>query len=334
MNGWPALVLLVGCGGGKRNGNDTPPRLTDTGWFTATTDPLACPDRFVATVPEGGETGWYWRDRPEVFTATVVRDAYAATLVDGPGNRLDSTLEWDDAGLSFTVVWDGWLSPTTDYTLTLSDCTGTQQVSFTTSVLGRDLTIDPEDLIGNTYLVDLQGADWVEPPLLGALVSQFLTAPVLIGVRLADDAQLDVIGSAGLVDPLGVVTQNLSAPSWEFPVADFSEQPFVDLAAESVVLPFNNGIEILDIGITDFVLQATLAVDGSALGGGVLSGLADTRNLGALFDDADNPDAVCTLAAAAGAECESCPDGELYCLSLRAIDVDAEQVPGLVLIDN
>ncbi len=65
------LLLVLGC---KGDDEPEPEKLLDTGWFTDTaavaTNPDTCPHRFVSTFPAGGESRWYYRDRPSAFVAT------------------------------------------------------------------------------------------------------------------------------------------------------------------------------------------------------------------------------------------------------------------------
>lgn len=328
-----ALLLVVACSGDEPV---PPPDLTDTGWFdTATTKvPPPCEDRVVTTVPEAGEDRWYWRDRPVVFTETDAVDAYAAYLVeDETGTRIDATPVWNEEGTSFTLEWDGWLEGSTAYTLFVTDCEQTIEVPFETGPLGAPLALTDAELRGRTYLLDLAGADWIEPPVLSALIQVYFTTPILLGVRYVDGPAIDLLAAPGEVDPLGVVTQDPSADTWNFPIADFSGSPFVDAEAPQIELLYDAyGTEVA-IPVTDFVLQGTFSADGERLGGGVLEGLGDTRSVGALLGD-DRPEAICELAAGAGVECIPCADGLSFCLFLRAEALEGTWVPGLTLVER
>jgi hypothetical protein len=156
---------------------------------------------------------------------------------------------------------------------------------------------------------------------------------VVLGVRYADERSIDLMAAPGLVSDLGVVTQDRNVPSWNFPLADFSQSPFVDAQAPSIELTYDDGADGVAIPVADFVLQGTFSADGTRLGGGVLEGLGDTRNVGALLGD-DAPNAVCDLAAGFGVECIPCADLLPYCLRLRAEALEAEWIPGLELVER
>jgi hypothetical protein len=327
------VIAAAGC---ARHGDDKGPALLDTGWFTTgdLPDPENCDNKVVTTVPETGETGVYWRDRPAVFTATPDQAAYTAWLQKATGERIPTTMVWDDgAGLSFTLEWDGWLEANTDYVLGYQDCAAVHEVPFRTSEFGRPLSIDPGELAQRTYQLDLVGATWVEPGGLGGVLSLFFTTPILLGVKYADDTKIDLLGAPGVVDELGVVRQDPFAPTWDFPMADFTQAPYLDVSVSSIVLQYQAGAAY-DVPIEDFVLQGTFSADGNRLGGGVLSGLGDTRNLGPLVNDPDNPSAICYLAETVGASCVPCRDAQPYCLYVVAIDLEGVGLSGVTLVES
>ncbi len=327
------VALAVGCSG-STTPDDGPP-LTETGWFEDTGQTNQnCPDRFVATVPEDGTQGWYWRDRPQVFSSTSNPSAYSAWIEGPGGERIETELRWDEgAGQSATLEWDGYLEPSTDYTLAVKDCFSVQEVGFRTSELGTPLSVAPQQLEGNTYLLDLAGATWVEPAALAGIIQVYFTTPVLLGVTYADPERIDLLGAPGLLDQLGNVRQDPNAPTWDFPLASFDQSPFLDVQAESIVLSYSDYGADVDIPVEDFVFQATFQPDGAALRGGVLVGLGDTRGIGALLGD-DRPEALCELAEGLGVTCLPCTDGGPYCLNVRAERVDGELVPNLSLSEQ
>jgi hypothetical protein len=327
-----ALALaLAGCSGPEAQ----PPKLLDTGWFETTShslDPENCPDKFVTTIPENGDGGWYWRDRPQFFAATANHAMYDAWLQDASGQRLDTEMYWDDAdggaGLEGYLRWEGYLEAETVYTMGLTDCAYHTEITFTTSALGKPLSDDPSDLIGQTFVLDLAEAYWVEPSLLGGVIREYFNEPILLGVQYADDDQIDLLGAMGETDILGGVSQNLGEETWAFPLADFTDAPFVSAPADRVVFTFQG----YEFPAHDFLLEGTLSADGQRFGGGVLSGLVDTRNAGPLIGTSDDPNALCELAAGFGIACEQCPGGDPYCLFLKAVDLDGEVQSNLVLV--
>ena len=328
------VILAAGCNGKEPEGDGG--NLLDTGWFTSTgtpIDPENCPDKFKTTSPADGATDWYWRDRPTLYTETTNQAAYDAWIQTTDGERVDAELVWDTAtGLSFTLEWEGALEPDTTYELGIEDCASARVLTFTTSSLGRPLEIEPEALVGNTYLVDLVGAEWVQPAALAGVLQQYFNTPILLGIRLADDEYVKLVGAPGAVDTLGNVTQDRSSPTWNFPLADFTEAPYLDVAAPQIEFQYNDAGTSIQVPVEDFVLTGTLSSDGTELGGGVLSGLGDSRYIGAELLGGD-PGDLCVLAEGLGVDCVPCSDGQPYCLQLVARSLEGTLLPELVITD-
>lgn len=326
-----AALALTGC---KKQADPPPDRLLDTGWFVDTAaralDPDTCPSRFVDSRPAGGEGQWYWRDRPVLFTATDNREAYDAWLVDGFGNRLDTELVWAETGVSFELQWEGFLEPSTDYTLWRRDCSVTEAIEFRTSELGAPITEGAASLVGTTFRLDLVNATWVEPGALSTLLALYFTTPILLGVQYADGSHLDLLGAPGAVDTFGAVAQQTSAPTWDFPIQPFDQQPYFEAEVDFIQLDYNTGSQVVAIPVQDFRLFGTIGPDGASFGGGEISGLADTRDLGVVLGD-DDDDAICEFAESLGVSCQPCDDGQPYCLKIIGEDVEGTRVDGLTL---
>jgi len=326
-----AALALSAC---KKDEEPPPERLLDTGWFVDTAaraiDPDTCLSRYVSSIPEGGESKWYWRDRPYLLVATDNEAAYDAWLVDEDGNRIDSTLVWDEGGLGFTIEWDGFLAPDTEYTLWRSDCAVTESLVFHTSTLGAPLEGGPEALVGTTFRLDLVNATWVEPGALSTLLALYFNTPILLGVQYADSTNLDLLGAPGEVDNFGGVEQQSGAATWDFPIQPFDQQPYFEAEVSSITLEYDSGGDTLQIPVQDFVFVGTVAPDGSELGGGQISGQADTRSLGVVLNS-DDPNAICEYAESLGVSCRACNDGQPYCLTIIGEDVKGVRVDGLTL---
>lgn len=329
-----ALLLLGAC----KKEQPPPPKLMDTGWFSTDTvvDPDRCAHKVAARVPEDGETDVYWRDRPQIYVSEPDPTAYEAWLVRADdGSTVPTSAEWSHDGLSVTLVPDDFLQASTDYELWARDCAGVTTSSFRTGPLGAPMEQAPSQLVGNTYLLDLVGAEWVEPPALAGLIAVYFNNPILLGIQYADPLRIDLIGAPGVSDAFGVVEQDPVSASWDFPIADFSSSPFLDASSDEVTLQYSLGYgDAITIPVEDFVLQATFSPDATRLGGGVLSGLGDTRNLGELLGDPDNPAALCELAGGLGVTCQPCADGQSFCLRLVARDLEGTLIPGLELVEN
>ena len=313
------LLWLAACTG---PGADTGPTI-DTGWFTEEPDP-ECTDTVLSTAPAADAQDWYWRSPPVVQAATDERDVYSATLRDAAGVDIATTPRWVANQLILDLETP--LDASTDYELVTTDCRGRSVHPFRTGPLGEALTLGPTDLTGRAYAVDIGGARWEEPPGIGALMGLYFSDPILIGVEWSSPDVLDLLGGQG-VEISGQVTQFTSQPTWDFPIADFDTAPFFSAQAPSITIEFNDVALI----IHEFRLEATFSADGSVMGGGWVSGLGDTRYLGPVLNQGDNPDAACNITEGFGAECIACPDGEPYCLPMSARDAQGTWVEGLRL---
>jgi len=318
------LLALVGCPSSQETG----PTL-ETGWFvdTGAVDTENCADQIVALVPEDLQTNWYWKDPLKVWTQTANAQAYDVQLFDAAGEELALSQQWSDDGLSFEVQVAQGLDGAASYRLVARDCAGEQEVNFETSVYGKPLLLEPSDLIGNAYIVDFGQADWVEPGGFGSILSLYFTTPVLFGVQFADATMVDFVGSQGWIDDLGGIHQYLAEPVWDFPIASFVSAPYFLIEPTFVEIAFSG----VTVPIHDFSLAATFSDDGATMGGAVVRGLGDTRQMGGLVGSPDDPMAICELAASMGAPCEACPDDEMTCIRLRAEKLVGVLVPGLTL---
>jgi hypothetical protein len=322
---WALLVALSGC----TRDDPEPPALLDTGWFTSTgtVDPYNCQHKIVDWTPEPDAQGVYWRDKPVVYTLTDVPHAYQAWIETTDGVRLDTEMRWN--GLSFEIYWEGQLEASTDYVLGLQDCAELRYSSFRTSPLGAPFTIETNELAGRTFQLDLLGAQWVEPPQLAGIMQQYFTTPILLGVKFADDTRIDLIGAPGITDDLGIVSQDKSAATWDFPITDFTTAPYLETSVDRIVLKYID----TEIPVEDFLLQATFGPDGTTIGGGVLEGLGDSRNLHEIIPGNGDENMLCELAAGLGVSCVPCADGQPYCLYLKARDLEGSLLPNLVLVE-
>lgn len=318
-----AALLAGGCGK-----TDPANRLMETGWFVDTGDFSAegCKAKLGGVEPSHESTGWYHRDAPSLWVTHADPTAYTIELVDEHGQPAPVTPVWDATELNLTFRLDAPLQPDTGYVVSVTDCAANHRSSFRTSSLGMPMQIDPRDLVGRTWHLDMLGANWIQPGGAEALIQLYFSAPALLGVRYADDERIDLLGAPGLVDPFGALYQDVGA-TWDFPTGDFAP-PFFESQANVVVFQFQ-GVEI---PIHDARLAATVSPDGRSLGGGELSGLGDTRGLGSFLPAGGSEGAICDLAESLGIDCQACPDGEPYCMFLEARQIDGALVEGLTLV--
>lgn len=323
-----AALVLTGCP--RKDGLTEGPRLTDTGWFTDTADLVGedCRYRLVTTLPEDGTTGWYWRDPLTMYVSTASQERYETYLVDGAGVRLPTEPVWSDDGLSATLTVDGGLNADHTYAWHLRDCLEERVVSFSTSGLGAPLVGGATSVKGNTYVLDLANADWVQPAGLGPVLALYFDTPILLGVENATASTVEFIGAPGAAAAGGGLMQDREASTWDFGDASFLSAPYFEASVAEVVFAFQG----TSVPVSSFGLAGTFAADGGSLGGVTLGGLADTRQLGALLGDPDNESALCDYAETLGLSCDPCEDGEVFCMVLSVENVTAQQVEGLELV--
>lgn len=294
------LLALVACGGDKSD--DT------AAGDTAGTDSCTIT---VTTTPSSDAVNAYYRGTIEFRLSAADSTATIETSI--PGTQSTSA----DGK---TVIWTPSepLAPSTAYSATLHYCGGDAVLNFTTSELGGDIA-DTDSLVGKAFALDLLQARIVEPAGIGAVLSQFLTQDILVGVESVDGDSIQMIGAIG-ADGAATPTQNFCDPTIPFPEANFAEAPFFSIGPADTTL----NVAGFAITIGQLNITGTLAPDGSYFGGGTLSGTIDTRPLAPLLDDSGDPGAICNLAVSFGVTCEACPaDGEPYCLNLVADQIVA-----------
>ena len=315
-------LVLIACK------SPTPTPLLPTGWFSDTGDsdaPQGCRDDVVQTRPEAGDA-WYWRDSPRISVSSDDRTAYQAYVIDAEGYRLPSELVWTDGSLTATVQLDAPLRPDSDHVLRIVDCEGTREVPFRTSTLGLPFEAGVTSIAGKTFHVDLQGADWVQPAGIAALLTLYFDSPGLIDVAYVTDQQLQLRFTLGYYTD-GEIRQDSGRQLIPFPTVGFGDNPYFEAQADRVDLSFSGAT----IPVYDFAFSGTFSASGSAIGGASVSGIGDTRFAGQLLGD-DSPDAICSLAAGFGVQCVMCPTDRLpYCLPVSVVNVEGTWLPHLTL---
>lgn len=333
---FPMIVLALAACNNDKDGtetgdpDDTGVVVDDSGGGGDDTDSLPPPCEIVPLeiTPEDGQTGWYFRDPMAITFSDAVTDATIQVL-DPAGAEVATTIEWADGNFQATVTPVDGLAGSTTYSLHIEVCQYTGSVSFTTDVYGDPMSVEASTLIGGTYLFDLGEAEVTEPEDLGYLLALYLTQPLLIGVKDANDSELTLIGAQGYLKSDGTYRQE-GDDVWSFPAADFTTAPFFSAYTESITIDYAGTA----IPLGDFHLEGTFAPDGTSIGGAAASGLGDTRNMGPLLGLDEDPNAVCGLIAdlALGVTCEACfSDGEPYCLYLEVEFANAELLPDFTL---
>lgn len=277
--------------------------------------------------PGDGSAAVYYRTSIS-WNFTAVDETAAVTLT-GPNGAVAGTGSFTGN----TYVWNPGtpLDPSTTYQLSLSFCGGekTADTSFTTSGVGA--STDVATLTGKTYLLDLTAPDvnFIEPPGVGSLLqAQLDGVSVLVGVRTANATQIDMIGAIG--DDSTPPQQDLCTESIPFPLADFDENPYFEIGPEDTTIT----VAGLSVSIDDLKISGAFSPDQTVIAGAVLEGKVDTRPLVDLFAEGGADDAVCTLVGQFGVNCEDCGGGEVFCLSLKVNNINAEILANTTLVER
>jgi hypothetical protein len=179
-------------------------------------------------------------------------------------------------------------------------------------------------LENRSYAVDLNAANFVKPEGVGSLLGSLLTQNILIGVVTADESEITMMGA---LSEEGSTRQDVCSATFDFPIAaDFTTAPYFSVSSEALKIAISG----FEISINDFTLSGDFSADGKQMGGAVLAGQIDARDLSGVLVDSgliteDNPDEVCGLVSAFGVACEECADSEKYCLSILVNDIYADE---------
>ncbi|MDP6935623.1 MAG: hypothetical protein QGG40_22075 [Myxococcota bacterium] len=303
---WLAAVLLVGC---EDNGSGK----VGSGELEDTADDFECVATIAQIEPEDGTESWYYLD-PVLVTFTDDGREATATLLDADGNEVPSSLVLSAENLLGEVVADDGLTGGESYTLQVEVCEDSGSAAFTTSVYGAGLDVEPEDLVGRTYIFDFGEASYLEPEGLTWALELYMNAPLLFGIQAADATSLDILLAQGTLKNDGTYKQDTALQTWAFEGADFSAAPFFAADTESVTIDYS-GIEI---PFEDFHVEGTFAPDAESIGGGLVQAIADTRYMGPLLNLDDEVDSICNMAADLKVDCIECSDGNPYCLPFEA----------------
>ncbi len=329
----PLALLALGCNPDtdKDEGDTTDTDLdTDSGdTDSGDTDDtnVACETTVSSVSVEDGAVDVYYRGSITVsFDGDAASDGATFTLVDATGAAVPFQTTWAEGNVMATLDMVG--TPASAHTLSVSLCDVMTVVGFTTSGTGSPLTIDPAELVGDTFVFSFAQSTIVDPPFLDLLKGRFLTAPILLGVTSVDATNIDILGGLGTLNDRGEYRQ-LNLPTWDFPVADFAGQPYFQASTDVITIMYGD----VAIPVHDFAFSGTFRADGSAIEEATAGGFCDTRYMGPALGQPDNPNAVCDFAEAAGIPCLPCADGEVYCVNVWAVDITAELVDGLTLVE-
>ena len=253
-------------------------------------------------------------------------DLATFVLTDEEGGLLAFEVAWESGDYLAVVTPDLPLADSSAYVLEVDVCDLSTDVTFSTGIYGGDLDGEPSTLEHNTYVLDLEEVTFSTPENFELLLGMFGVSPLLVGIAQADSETLTLHVAEGKKKVDGSYALLADGRSWTFDPADFTEQPYFHAQQSEVSLNYDGN----ELPIRDFVIEGTFAPDGSSMGGLVVGGVADTRELSAAFFESE--EGVCELMADWGISCIPCEDGVELCLEVLAEDAVALIEPDLDII--
>lgn len=299
-----------------------------------TPDPCAGAPGLLSVSPESDADDQYISSVSATWDA-VPEDA-SLVLADDTGAAVTGTLTVEDSGRTLLLDFGAPLAPSTTYTATVGDaCSDDASWSFSTGPFGDELD-DEEALVGRVFSIDLGSADIVQPAGIGGLLSGLLTDEAIL-FELLDTSDfatgvLHVRGALG-TQTTGGAEQDLCSETLPLTYGQDGELGTEDDVPASWTDPYLRvgptdltlEVEGTEATISDLFLEMLFHPNGESFVGGRLEGSIDTRPLVGLVDSTD-PNAICALAEkTVGIACEPCPDGEDYCLTLEAVNIEGER---------
>jgi hypothetical protein len=313
-----AALALVGCNGDKDNTG------TDTGAGTGGDGDGGCTTEVAPGYPAAGAADFYYRS---ALDASLTNGDGSEVMVvkDAAGAELAGTSASD--GSTVTFAPDSPLTPNTEYSVEITTCAA-EPVAYTFSTSGIGTPTDGCDLTGQTFVVDLQNARFVEPAGVAELLLGQLEDSILLSATEVNADSISMIGALG--DANGAQDECTVSLN-DFPAASYAD-PYFELDADNLTLSVSG----IDITIDSFAISGDFASDCSGFGGGTLAGELDARTLAPLLGDLlgiTDPDEVCATLTGFGVTCAPCAsDGAEYCVEVYVDQLGAEAKAGALQV--
>ncbi len=283
-----------------------------TGTTTGTNTATNCDYDVVDTFPSNGAGDVYYRTTIELTFDPLMGGE--AIRVSENGTGLPGTNTVVDNTVIFTPSTP--LSAGTTYEVGLASCPSEDVASWTTGDLGAPASNN--QLIGNTYALDVGGGRFIDPPGLGPLLGGLLDSETLIGVSGTSGNQLSMLG--GFSD--GGNAQDLCAPTFALSNTDFAQNPYFVVQTPGITATWDG----LPIPIQDYELTGAFAADASYIGGATFRGTIDMDDLADVLGG-DGCDLLLTF----GVQCQTCTTGSDACMHLFIDTMEAPLLNGVSL---
>ena len=198
-------------------------------------DTVACAAPF-ATDPADGDGGV----APTASFVALFDDPIAAdqtATLTGPGGAVAASAVAVDGGFTLEVTPNSALSPSTTYTLTITDpCDGATAVTFTTA--GDPDAVGGGNLVDRAWSIDTTSATVAQPAALEDTILPLLSGlddRIAVGITnwSPDTLQVDAMIGATQDVPKDPTQQDVCVPTDDFPAVDFSSDPAIAVALDN-----------------------------------------------------------------------------------------------------
>jgi len=291
----------------------------------------------------------------------------AATAANGREFTFDPDADLDSsAGYSMVVEWSPAAEGHSPFTNAFQTSAHGGAVPDPTAMVGLVYSID---LAGATF-VEPPGIG----PILQSQMDGFSVLFTPMAESDFEGGELHVMGAVGGASESGKEIQDPCAPTLDFTAGpdgvigtDADDEPGPDdilgtkddepgpdgiLGTDDTPAAWNNPEMVLSAdalpltiqGVTatiqDLLISGTFHPDFSNMRGGVFAGVIDTRPLVGALGSGEDENEICDLVeSTVGVPCISCTDDgddtdEVFCLALRAEDLAADVIKGLILEDR
>ena len=258
-----------------------------------------------STYPVDGSTDVYYRT-PVEFSLSVA-DPTASVVTDTPGVQVIS-----EDGLTVRFIPDYGFEPDADHSIGLDYCGGEPEIGFSTSMHGAEFVIDPTDLEGQVWSIDMLQARYPEGSGYSEVIGSLFDRNVLLGVVSADTDSLALRLSLAESDD---VSQDECFRTVDLGKTVILDGPDFAYSAGQ----FGFGAYASEMELMDVQSSGTISPDGTTVSGFAFYSEIDVREVAAVLGLSADVEDICRMAENVGTPCFSCvTDGAQSCIALEA----------------
>ena len=179
---------------------------------------------------------------------------------------------------------------------------------------GSTTGLDPADLVGNSYVIDLTAGTVMKPAAIGSLLMTYIEDDLLMEVEGSGRTTLDLLSGFG---PHGArpAEQDLCSPTADMSGSDFRSNPDFTSASGELTTTMSGASMVIE----DSTITGTFAGAGDTIENAEFTGLVETDSLDALVGGGKG--SFCDTLSSFGDSCVDCADGTPYCMELDIADL-------------